>query len=88
MRENIYSIEWTNKAAKQFKAIDDQKLREHILDIIENEIARNPLTGKPLTFVFKGVYSYRLGQLRILYKPYKERLVVVILKIEHRRSVY
>ena len=88
MREHIYTVEWTTFAGKQFKKIKDESLKKEILDVIETEIAKNPLCGKPLTFAFKGVRSYRLGRLRILYKHYTDRLVVVILKVEHRKSVY
>lgn len=88
MREEVYSVEWARQAAKQFEKIKDDALKGRILDVIENEIAKDPLIGKPLAFVFKGVRSYRLGRLRILYKPYKDRLVVVVLRVEHRGSVY
>jgi len=88
MREEVYSIAWETAAAKQFKKIRDSGLKARILDVIESKIAKDPLIGKPLTFVFKGVRSYRLGHLRILYKPYKERLVIVVLKVEHRKTVY
>ena len=88
MRRRTFIVEWTPQAHKQFHKITDKKLKEKIVEIIEKEIAGDPLTGKPLTLVFKGVRSYRVGRLRILYKPYKERLVVVILRIEHRKGVY
>jgi mRNA interferase RelE/StbE len=88
MREEVYSVEWEPAAAKQFNKIRDTGLKERILDVIEDKIAQDPLIGKPLTFIFKGVRSYRLGHLRILYKLYKERLIIVILKVEHRKAVY
>ena len=88
MRGKRYSIEWGNEAAKQFKKIKDLELKRRILDVIEDEIAKDPLVGKPLKFVFKGTRSYRLGRLRILYKQYKNRLVIVVLSVEHRKSVY
>ena len=88
MREHTYAVEWSSLAEKQFQKIRDKKLKDQILEIIEREIARDPMIGKPLIFVFKGVRSYRAGRLRILYKPYTDRLVIVTLKIEHRKSVY
>ena len=88
MRKKLYAIEWSKDAEKQFKKLTDQKLKTKVVDIIENQIARDPLIGKPLTDVFKGVRSYRLGRLRILYKPYKDRVVVVILRIDLRKDVY
>lgn len=88
MRVSAYTITWSTHAAKQFKKIRDKKLAQRIVEVIEQEIAVNPLLGKPLTEPFKGVRSYRLGRLRILYKPDTERLTSVILRIDHRKSVY
>lgn len=88
MRINKYTIEWDRKAAKAFHAIKDKKLQGHVLNALENIIALNPIIGKPLVGVFKGVYSYRIGVIRILYKHYKDRLVIVVLDIAHRREVY
>jgi mRNA interferase RelE/StbE len=88
MRHQIYTVEWDRKAAKVFGAIKDQKLKDHILDAIEHDIARDPFAGKPLAGPFKGIYSHRIGVIRILYKPYKDRLIVVVLDIGHRREIY
>jgi len=88
MRARVYTIVWAARAQKQFHKINDEKLKERIVEIIETEIARDPLLGKPLTFVFKGVRCYRVGRLRILYKPYKDKLIIVVLKVEHRKKVY
>ena len=57
MRENIYTIEWSPLARKQIKNIRDNVLKNQIIDIIEKEIATDPMIGKPLTFLFRGAYS-------------------------------
>ena len=88
MRVSAYAIEWSSNAVKQFKKIRDQKIAQRILEVIEREIAMDPLCGKPLTEPFKGVRSYRIGVLRILYKPDTQKLTSVILRIDHRKSVY
>jgi mRNA-degrading endonuclease RelE of RelBE toxin-antitoxin system len=88
MRLSAYTIGWSNPAAKQFQKIRDKKLAQRILEVIEQEIAHNLLVGKPLTEPFKGVRSYRVGRLRILYKPDTEKLTSVILRIDHRKSAY
>ena len=88
MRERVYAIKWEAEASRFFRKIKEQPLKDHILSIIENEIARDPLVGKPLTGPFQGVRSYRAGVLRILYKFYANRLVIVMLSIDHRKNVY
>ena len=87
-RQRHYRVEWEAQAAKAFQKIKEQRLKDHVLYIIEREIAADPLIGKPLTGPFKGVRSYRSGILRILYKFYADRLVVVVLAIDHRKNAY
>ena len=88
MRRRSYTVQWEAAASRSFRKIKDQPLKDHVLSIIETEIAVDPLAGKPLTGPFKGVRSYRTGVLRILYKFYANRLVIVILNIDHRKNVY
>ena len=88
MRAHTYTIEWDRKAAKAFDGIKDKKLKEYILDALENVVAHDPLVGKPLVGPLKGIRSYRIGVIRILYKHYKDRLVIVVLDVAHRRNVY
>jgi mRNA interferase RelE/StbE len=88
MREHFYKIEWHPNAERQFRKIKEKNLKDQILEIIEFQISRDPLIGKPLTGAFSGIRSFRLGVLRILYKFYKDRLIIVVLSIEHRKQVY
>ena len=87
-RAQHYSIEWEASAAKVFKKIKDASFKESILSILENELAYNPLLGKPLKGPFEGIRSLRVGVVRILYKYYANRLVIAILTIDHRKQVY
>lgn len=88
MRHNIYSIKWDSAALKKFNNIQDQKLKGHIIDALELAISHNPLIGKLLTGPLKGVRSYRIGIIRILYKPYENFLLIMVLDIAYRRDVY
>lgn len=88
MRSNVYVILWHRNATKAFEQIKDHKLRMHILNALENHIAYDPFIGKPLMGLLKGFRAYRIGVLRILYKIYKDRLVVIILDIAHRKDIY
>jgi len=51
-------------------------------------IADNPFVGKKLEGELTGLYSYRVWPYRIIYKIYKNILVVVIIHIGHRQGVY
>ena len=51
-------------------------------------IASNPRTGKPLRGELKGIWSERVATFRIFYRILEERIEVLVLVIEHRKSVY
>jgi mRNA interferase RelE/StbE len=46
----------------------------------------NPYAGKPLRGEWKGVYSLRVGEYRVLYQVKGEE--VLLLVIGHRKHVY
>ena len=60
MRNHACAIEWDRKAAKVLEGITDKKLKEYVIDALENVVARDPLVGKPLVGPLKGVRSYRI----------------------------
>ena len=51
-------------------------------------LAGNPFAGKALKWDLKGLYSYRVGDYRIIYHMVKKTLVIEIIKVMHRREVY
>ncbi len=53
-----------------------------------DELAKDPLQGKPLSFTLKGLRSWRTGDWRIIYRAEAEKVVVVVVTVGHRRDVY
>ena len=86
-RYNIYNICFTRTSRKQFEFLPS-KIKKEITKILEEEIAHNPLLGKPLHGVLKGLRSQRAGNLRIIYQIIKNELVVMIINLERRKKVY
>lgn len=82
-----YPVTFSNTASKQFQKIKDKKLKEKIASAIEY-IAEEPLMGKPLQAEFKGCYSSRIGDYRVIYTFYKENKYICIIRIDHRKEVY
>lgn len=83
-----YKIEFLPSGAKDFKKIKDPELRTSILNALD-VIAKDPFKqGSPLKYLWKGWYSYRVGNYRIVYTIFKKKLIVVILRIKHRSKVY
>ena len=65
----------------------DPGTRKKVRAAVE-ELSRDPLQGKPLSFTLKGLRSWRTGDWRIIYKAETERVVVVVVTVGHRRDVY
>lgn len=59
-----------------------RKIRSALIHILEN-----PSSGKALKEELKGLNSYQVGKLRIIYKPAARR-VIEIVAIGPRRSIY
>ena len=53
-----------------------------------DDLEQHPLQGKSLKGELKGVYSYRVGSYRIIYRVYQDKLLVIVVDIGHRRDIY
>jgi mRNA interferase RelE/StbE len=82
-----YDIDFTNAAAKDFQKLRDKKFKEKFARAVE-ELAVNPLSGKPLQGELKGCYAYRIGDYRVIYSFVSHAKTLTIVKIDHRRQVY
>ena len=81
-----WEVKFEKKAQKELDRIPIQ-YQKKILAILPI-IADNPFVGKKLEGELTGLYSYRVWPYRIIYKIYKNILVVVIIHIGHRQGVY
>jgi mRNA interferase RelE/StbE len=52
------------------------------------ELRKDPRTGKKLEGKFSECYSLRVGEYRIIYKIYKNKLTILIIRIGSRQRVY
>jgi len=80
-------IEITRSAEKRLRTLprDDQKrLAKAMLELAEEPRPR----GSRKLSGYDDVFRVRVGSYRILYSLVQKRLVILILKIGHRRDVY
>ena len=86
----IYKIEFSDEAVKEFGKLDkytqkliDAWIRKHL------ETNENPRSiGKPLIGNKSGPWRYRVGDFRLLWLIQDDRLIILVIKIGHRRDVY
>lgn len=85
----MLKVELARSAEKEYKRLYryDQALFTRIRNAILS-IAKDPAQGKPLKLSLKGVWSYRVGMYRIIYTIERQKLVVYVIDIGHRREIY
>lgn len=83
-----YSFEAS--ALKELKKLRPQAARE-ILGFLDEGVAgtEDPRTfGKPLKGDLNGLWRYRVADYRLICSIQDQRLVVLVLKVGHRRDIY
>lgn len=83
----VYKVLLKKSALKDLDAAPkaDQK---RLLDALGGRLADDPYQGKALSGEFKGLYRWRSGKFRIIYEVQQEVLIVLVLRIAHRKDVY
>jgi len=85
-----WKIEYDEAAVRDLKKLDPQIQRE-ILDYMDKRVARadDPRSfGKPLRHSKFGLWRYRLRDYRIICQLQQTKLVVLVVAIGHRSSIY
>ncbi len=81
-----YQVVVPKKVQKELDKIDS-RYRPQIL-VAFLELAKDPYVGKKLEGEHKGELSYRVGIYRIIFRIKNKELIVLIIKVGHRGSVY
>ncbi|NJO37491.1 MAG: type II toxin-antitoxin system RelE/ParE family toxin [Rhizobiales bacterium] len=87
---SAWTIEFTEDARRQIKKLDPQWQRaitryldESVLPLLDPR-----LIGEGLQENMAGYWRYRVGAYRIICEIEDHRLVILVIKIGHRREVY
>lgn len=85
-----YRVEYSNKAAKQLDKLNPS-IRKMILLWVEKNLqgCDNPRAhGKGLTSNRSGQWRYRVGDFRLICEIIDNRLIILVLTIGDRKSIY
>jgi mRNA interferase RelE/StbE len=85
-----YGFTFEKDALKQLKKLDKQ-VASRIKDWLEKNVRNTSLPrkqGKPLKGNLGNFWSYRIGDYRVIVDIKDEILVVVAVRIAHRKEVY
>ena len=85
-----YHIVFSKNADKQFSKLDSYTRRIIISWIYKNlEECEDPRSiGKPLKGDRKDQWRYRIGDYRLIVEIKDNELIILLIKIGHRREVY
>ena len=83
----MFEVQFKKSVEKDLKALSkaDQK---RVLEQIGKVLAKDPYMGKALSGEFKGLYRWRIGRFRVIYEVQKEVLMILVLKVGHRKDVF
>ena len=85
-----WKIEFTEDAAKDLKRLDrpvQHLIRRYLRDRIATDQPPRRF-GKPLRGEKQGLWRYRIGDYRVICNIEDETLVVLTLRIAHRKQAY
>lgn len=81
----VYDVQWTITAEKQFSKLD-KPTKKRIADKIDS-IKENPFLYVTRLVGF-AAYKLRVGNYRVILGIQKKNLVILILKVGHRKNIY
>ena len=94
---NKYSLDFDKKASKDLLSLD-KSVRNFILDELEifinnfDETYEKVLIKitkiKALQGEYKGLYRLRLRTYRLIYEKHNDKLVILVLRVSHRKDIY
>ncbi len=86
----VWTIEIADTALEDIQALTKAD-RERILKFIYQRLLNHPdpkRLAEPLFGSFAGFGRFRVGDFRLICRIQNERLVILIVRVKHRREVY
>jgi len=83
----MYKLFIDDKVVKDLKKID-HNWRAKILIAIKTKLVENPYLGKKLVGDLSPYYRLRVGDYRVLYEIIENKVMIIVVKVKHRKNVY
>lgn len=81
-----YSIRIRGSARREIEQLP-RDARERVITAID-ALGEQPLAGSPLKGGLRGLRRQRVGDYRILYELLDDELVILVVRVAHRRESY
>ena len=88
MTQDPGAVAWTGTSRRALRK-RPERAAPAAVEFVYGSLAASPhRVGKPLRLRLEGLYSARRGDYRVIYRIDDDRLVVIVMAIEHRSDVY
>jgi mRNA interferase RelE/StbE len=81
-----YSVELTRTAEKQLRRIAKRD-RNRLVEAIHGLVDKPRPQGARKLQGYDDVYRIRVGQYRVVYEILEDRVIVIVLKVGHRKDI-
>lgn len=84
----MYQVEFGPRAAQEFESLDAAvagRVLKKLRWLAENFASIKP---EPLVGPFSGLFKLRVGEYRVIYQANREKKVLTIRLLGHRREIY
>ena len=82
-----YSVELTRTAEKQLRRIAKRD-RNRLVEAIHGLADKPRPRGARKLQGYDDVYRIRVGQYRVVYELLEDRVIVIVLKVGHRKDIH
>ena len=85
------NVRYEIEIAKEVVEKDLPNLDNRLVKIIKKKLFRleeNPFIGKPLTGALSNCCSLKISKFRVIYKVFKDRLLILVVAIGKRDNLY
>lgn len=82
-----YKLLIDDKVIKDLKQID-KLWQKKIIEVIKTKLVENPYIGKPLVGNLSPYYRLRVAHYRVVYEIKDDEVVIIVIKIGHRKDIY
>lgn len=88
MEKIKYIIEYDVDIVEKLQVLP-KSIKEMIRKAIEKKLTVDPVAfGKPLRYSLKGYRRLRVGDYRVIYKIIEDKVLVIIVDLDHRKDIY
>jgi mRNA interferase RelE/StbE len=87
MENSGFEILYHPHVSKDLRSLSGKE-KSTFFAIVNNIISSDPFKDKKLKGIFLGLYKFRFGSYRIIYKIDSGKKIVYILRVRYRKEAY